>query len=306
MVARLSALSPGPLATGRLTILLAAVLWSTNGVFIKEIDADATSITFFRCFFAAVFLIPLVRLRNTPRPFDVVVGVGLFAALLWLFVSSTKETSAANAVFLQYTAPFYVIALAPVLLRERLRGIDLAALAVCLLGVVILFGGNTGSGDLTGMVMGLGSGLFFGLYMIWLRRMKYADSVLLTFVHCGAVALIFAAVPGVWDVSGRDAALLALMAAVQFAIPYTLFARGVRTVASAEASLIALVEPVLNPIWVVLLIGESPTVATGIGGAVIITGLILRYTLFPRWSPGTIAEPGAVAGEPVEAQPPEG
>ncbi len=306
MVARLSTLSPGPLATGRLTILLAAVLWSTNGVFIKEIDADATSITFFRCFFAAAFLIPLVRLRNTPRPLDIVVGVGLFAALLWLFVSSTKETSAANAIFLQYTAPFYVIALAPLLLRERLRGIDLAALGVCLAGVAVLFGGNAGSGDLTGMVMGLGSGLFFGLYMMWLRRMKYADSVLLTFVHCGAVALIFAAVPGVWDVSGRDAALLALMAAVQFAIPYTLFARGVRTVVSAEASLIALVEPVLNPIWVVLLVGESPTVATVIGGAIIIAGLILRYTLFPRWSPGTISEPGAISGEPGEVERPDG
>ncbi len=306
MVARLSTLSPGPLATGRLTILLAAVLWSTNGVFIKEINADATSITFFRCFFAAAFLIPLVRLRNTPRPLDIVVGVGLFAALLWLFVSSTKETSAANAIFLQYTAPFYVIALAPLLLRERLRGIDLAALGVCLAGVAVLFGGNAGSGDLTGMVMGLGSGLFFGLYMMWLRRMKYADSVLLTFVHCGAVALIFAAVPGVWDVSGRDAALLALMAAVQFAIPYTLFARGVRTVVSAEASLIALVEPVLNPIWVVLLVGESPTVATVIGGAIIIAGLILRYTLFPRWSPGTISEPGAISGEPGEVERPDG
>jgi len=306
MVSRLSALSPGPLATGRLAILLAAVLWSTNGVFIKEIDADATSITFFRCFFAAIFLIPLVRLRNAPRPFDVVVGVGLFAALLWLFVSSTKETSAANAIFLQYTAPFYVIALAPMLLRERLRGIDLAALGVCLAGVAILFGGNAGSGDLTGMVMGLGSGLFFGLYMMWLRRMKYANSVLLTFVNCGAVALLFAAVPGVWDVSGRDAALLALMAAVQFAIPYTLFAHGLHTVASAEASLIALVEPVLNPIWVVLFIGESPSVATAIGGAVIIVGLILRYTVFARWSPGTISEPGAVPEQQSDGPLPEG
>ncbi len=294
MVARLPTPSLSPLTTGRLTILLAAVLWSTNGVFIKEIDADATSITFFRCFFAAIFLLPLVRLRNAPRPLDVAVGVGLFAALLWLFVSATKETSAANAIFLQYTAPFYVIALAPVLLRERLRGIDLAALVICLTGVVILFAGNAGSGDLTGMIMGLGSGLFFGLYMMWLRRMKYANSVLLTFIHCGAVALLFAFVPGVWNVGGRDAALLALMAAVQFAIPYTLFAHGLHTVASTEASLIALVEPVLNPIWVVLIVGEIPTLATAIGGAVIIIGLILRYTLFARWSPGTIAEPGTV------------
>jgi len=191
-----------------------------------------------------------------------------------------------------------------------LRGIDLAALGVCLTGVAILFGGNAGSGDLTGMIMGLGAGLFFGLYMMWLLRMKYADSVLLTFVHCGAVALIFAlifaAVPGVWDVSIRDAALLALMAAVQFAIPYTLFAHGLRTVASAEVSLIALVEPVLNPIWVVLLIGESPSLATVIGGAVIIIGLILRYTLFARWSPGVISEPGTVAGDRGDGPRPDG
>jgi drug/metabolite transporter (DMT)-like permease len=290
-----------PLMTGRISVFVAAAMWSTNGVFIKEIDTDATSITFFRCFFAALLLTPLVRLRNPPRPFDVGVGVVFFALLLWLFVSSTKETTAANAIFLQYTAPFYVIALAPLLLRERLRGIDLAAIAVCLVGVAVLFGGNAGSGDITGMLMGLGSGLFFGLFMMWLRRMSYADSVLLTCLHCAAVALIFAAVPGVWDISGRDAGLLALMAAVQFALPYTLFARGVRTVASAEASLIALVEPVLNPIWVVAIAGETPTAATMIGGAVIITGLALRYTLFPRWSPPVIADPGAIPDQAAKS-----
>lgn len=293
MTGRLASL--GPLASGRIMVFLAAAMWSTNGVFIKEIDADAESITFFRCFFAAIFLLPLVRFRNAPKPFDLTVGVVFFALLLWLFVSSTKETTAANAIFLQYTAPFYVIALAPLLLRERLRGIDLAALAVCLGGVAVLFGGNAGSGDLTGMLMGLGSGLFFGLFMMWLRRMKYADSVLVTFLHSAAVALLFALVPGVWDISGRDALLLALMASVQFAIPYTLFTRGVRDVPSAEASLIALVEPVLNPVWVVAIHGESPTVATVVGGAVILAGLALRYTVFTRLGgPAVIAEPGSV------------
>lgn len=289
-----SPVSLSPLTVGRISIFVAAAMWSTNGVFIKEIGADATSITFFRCFFAALFLTPLVRLRRPPKPFDTVIGVAFFAALLWTFVAATKETTAANAIFLQYTAPFYVIALAPLILREQLRGIDLGAIAICLVGVGVLFGGNAGGGDVDGMALGLTSGLFFGLYMMWLRRMNYADSVLVTFLHSGAVALIFVAVPGVWDISGQDAILLALMAAVQFAIPYTLFARGVREVASAEASLIALVEPVMNPIWVVLIVREEPTVATVIGGAIIMASLFLRYTLFTRWAPPMISEPGAV------------
>jgi drug/metabolite transporter (DMT)-like permease len=266
-----------------------------NGVFIKEIDAGALSITFFRCFFAGLFLAPLVRFRDAPRLFDLVVSIGLFAALLGLFVAATKETTAANAIFLQYTAPFYVIALAPVLLREHLRGIDLAAIAVCLGGVAVLFAGNAGDGDIGGMLMGLGSGLFFGLFMLWLRRMQYANPVLITFLNCVGVAAIFAAFPSVFDLGWRDVGLLALMAAVQFAVPYVLFTRGVRVVASAEASLIALVEPVLNPIWVFAVHDETPAVATILGGAIIILGISLRYTVFARWAPAVISEPGSVS-----------
>lgn len=287
-------LNPNSLTAGRFYILAAAALWSMNGVFIKEIDASAPAITFFRCFFAAAFLIPLVRFKAPPKLFDLGISVIIFAALLGLFVGATKETTAANAIFLQYTAPFYVIALAPLLLKEHLRKIDILALAVCLGGVAILFGGNAGSGGLVGMLMGLGSGACFGTFMLWLRRMNYANSVLLTFLNCAGVAIIFAVIPGVFDVSWRDVGLLALMAAVQFAIPYVLFTYGLRVVASAEASLIALIEPVLNPIWVALIVSETPTIATAIGGGVILLGLVLRYTLFARWAPAVLSEPGAI------------
>ncbi len=187
--------------------------------------------------------------------------------------------------------------MAPLLLKERLRKVDVVALVVCLGGVAILFGGHAGSGDLIGMLMGLGSGACFGAFMLWLRRMSYANSVLLTFLNCAGVALIFAAIPGVFDLGWRDVGLLALMAAVQFAIPYVLFTHGLRVVASAEASLIALVEPVLNPIWVALIASETPTIATTIGGGVILLGLMLRYTLFARWAPAVISEPGAVSDQ---------
>ena len=268
-----------PSAQGaRLQLLAGAVLWSSGGVFIKEIRAGATSITVYRCLVSALLLLPLLRGRRFPRLFDMAVAVVLFAALLGLYVGATKETTAANAIFLQYTAPVYVIALGPWLLGERLSGRDLAAMAVCLTGVALLFAGNRG-GDTDGLLMGLGSGAFYGLFLVWLRRLRYADPIAVTFANCLGVAVLLAPLPGVWDVALRDLGLLVLMAAVQFALPYVLFSRGLQRVASAEASLLALIEPVLNPIWVALVVGEDPSVATLIGGAVILLGLALRYTV---------------------------
>ncbi|HEU4758413.1 MAG TPA: EamA family transporter, partial [Dehalococcoidia bacterium] len=247
---------PQSARTARLQLLTGAVLWSSGGVFIKEIRVGATSITVYRCLFAALWLAPLVRGRRFPRPLDMAVAVALFASLLGLYVGATKATTAANAIFLQYTAPVYVIALGPWFLRERLAGRDLAAIAVCLGGVGVLFAGNRG-GDTGGLLMGLGSGAFYGLFLLWLRRLRYADPVAVTFTNCLGVAVLLAPLPGVWDVTLRDLGLLVLMAAVQFALPYVLFSRGLQRVASAEASLLALIEPVLNPIWVALVVDEE-------------------------------------------------
>ena len=272
-----------PAQRARLQLLAGAVLWSSGGVFIKEIHAGAASITVLRCLFSAAMLAPLARGRRFPRPLDMAVSIGLFAALLGLYVGATKATSAANAIFLQYTAPVYVIVLGPVLLRERLVARDVAAIALSLTGVAVLFAGNRGGADVDGLLMGLGSGAFYGLFLLWLRRLRYADPFAVTFANCLGVAVLLAAVPGVWDVGLRDLGLLVVMAAVQFALPYVLFSRGLQHVTSAEASLLALIEPVLNPVWVALIVGEKPSTATIIGGAIILLGLSARYTLLrPR------------------------
>jgi len=263
----------------RLYLLAGAVLWSTGGFFIKEIDAGATSITFFRCLFAGLLLAPAIGGRQFPRGPDLVISIVLFALLLGLYVGATKETTAANAIFLQYTAPLYVIALAPALLGERVRSRDALPFAICLGGIAVLFIGNSGSGDIPGMLLGAGSGFFYGLFLLWLRRVRYADPIAVTFANCMGVALIFSFALLKRDVDGEDLALLFVMGAVQFALPYLLFTRGLREVESAEASLLALIEPVLNPVWVALFYGEEPTVATVIGGTVIITGLAVRYTI---------------------------
>src|SRR5207244_7291198 len=162
----------------------------------------------------------------------------------------------------QYPAPLSVLAFAPALLDERLRSRDALPFAICLVGIAVLFIGNTGSGDIPGMLLGAGSGFFYGLFLLWLRRVRYADPIAVTFANCMGVALLFSFALLKRDVDAEDLALLFVMGAVQFALPYLLFTRGLREVDSADASLLALIEPVLNPFWVPLLSGQCRPDAT--------------------------------------------
>ena len=175
----------------------------------------------------------------------------------------------------------------PSLLGERLRSREALPFAVCIGGIAVLFIGNQGSGDLGGMLLGAGSGFFYGLFLLWLRRVRYADPIAITFANCMGVAVLFSFALLSRDVDVEDLALLFVMGAVQFALPYLLFTRGLREVESSEASLLALIEPVLNPVWVALFYGEEPSAATVAGGAIILLGLGVRY--------GVMREPARAA-----------
>jgi DME family drug/metabolite transporter len=283
---------PSPFVA-RLYVFMAAVLWSLGGLFIKEIDAGAMSITFFRCFFSALLLVPLMSGRSLPRLNDALISIGFFALLLIPFVAATKETTAANAIFLQYTAPIYVVVFGPLILSENIHRRDAPPMAIALGGIAILFVGNWNSGDLWGMFLGALSGSGFGMMFLWLRRMNYADPVAITFINCLGVAALTLVFASVWKIDAESLGLIALMALVQFATPYVLITRGLAHVRSSEATLIALVEPVLNPVWVAIFFGENPSTATIIGGAVILGGLSLRYTVFrapDEDAPGEAAE----------------
>jgi drug/metabolite transporter (DMT)-like permease len=208
------------------------------------------------------------------------VGVLLYAALLLCYVASTQQTSAAAAIFLQYTAPVYVILLSPWALRERIGWRDAVTLAVCMAGIALLIAGNARGGNARGLLLGAVSGVFFGLFILWMGRLRYADPIAVTCLNNLGVALVFLPVlHRVIAIEGRDLAWLALMGAIQIALPYVLFSRGLRAVSSTEASLLTLVEPVLNPLWVLLAIGERPGTATLAGGGLIVLALGLRYTV---------------------------
>lgn len=294
-----------PLLRSRLALILAGVLWSLGGVFIKLLTqhagwhSSALGITFYRSLFAALCLAPLARGRALPRSGDSLCAILSYTLLLALYVAATQGTTAANAIFLQYTAPLYALVLGPLFFGEPFHREDAGAMAVAMFGIAILFFGNFHGGEQGPLIMGAGSGVMFGFFLLWVRRMRYADPIAVTAINNAGVALLsglallatrpaeLALVPraflGEWSLL-PVAGLLAAMGCVQIAAPYVLFSYGLKRVTSVEGSLLALVEPLLNPVWVVLIVGEQPSTATLAGGLLIILALAGRYAFFrPRF-----------------------
>lgn len=151
-------------------VLAAVLLWSTGGLFIKLTTLDAYQVTFFRSLFAAVTVLLLTRKDGLKIDgFGVLTSI-IYAMLLFLFVWATKKTTAANAIFLQYTAPIYILIFAPFIIGEKFRWRDLATVVVVLAGMSLFFVGQLRLEDYQGNTAALLSGVFLGLYIMLLRH----------------------------------------------------------------------------------------------------------------------------------------
>jgi drug/metabolite transporter, DME family len=269
---------------GRWYVLAAAVLWSTGGVISKSLDLDSLTIAFYRGLFAGLALLPFVsRQQRTFRPILLPLGM-VFGAMVAFFLGSVKTTTSANAIFLQCTATFWVVPLSAIFLHERPDRRARVSIALAMLGIVAIVGwGYDGRpNEWQGIVLGLASGITYACIAVSLRGLRGLDPIWLS----ALLNLVGTATLGLWAwVSGQGLALpsttqiLVLIAfgVSQMAIPYTLFARGLREIVAPEAGLIGLVEPILNPIWVVLVVHEWPAGPTVIGGLFLLSGLLYRY-----------------------------
>lgn len=280
-------------AFGRRCILAAAILWSLSGAFAKGLtDLDGGTIAFYRGLFAGLALLPIVRpihWRFQPSMIPLMIS---FAAMTGLFLSAMKATTAANTIFLQYSSAIWAVPLSLLFLGERPDRRSLWSIAIASLGIVLIvaLGGGGGPNDSLGIVLALGSGVAYAGVAVGFRRLRGVDAMWLSAVNNLGGALVLGAF--LLAVSGSiarptlpQAGALFLFGIVQMAIPYVLFARGLRDVPAPEAGLIALIEPLLNPLWVLLFIGERPADATLIGGAFLLAGVALRYVPLTRSRP---------------------
>jgi drug/metabolite transporter (DMT)-like permease len=283
-------------------VLGAAVLWSLSGAITKSIELDGLTIAFYRGLFAGLVLLPVVPRER--RVFcAVMLPLGLvFGAMTGFFLGSMKATTAANAIYLQYSASFWVVPLGLLLLNERPDPRTLKGIALAVVGVAVIAAfGHGGGHEWLGVALGLASGVTYALVVIGMRSLRRLDPVWLSAVNnlLGTVAL------GLWMTATTgppvlpslpEALALAAFGAVQMAIPYALFARGLREVSAAEAGLISLVEPILVPVWVVLVAHERPSVPTMLGGTLMLAGVASRYL-------PALVKPSPAAPEPASAAP---
>lgn len=270
--------SSAPATRGRLLVLGAALLWSLAGVFIKFLDLPPLTIVFYRSLFAGLMFTPFLRRMDWQLSVPVFFSALSYTAAISAFVAANKLTTAANAIVLQYTAPVFVFLFSRMVLGEKISRLNGLALALSMAGVGIIFLDSAGEPEMAGVGLAILSGVLFAAYMINLRRTYSVSPVYLTWMNNAACALLL-----VWIVKSQlalslpEVAILAVMGAVQLGLPYFLFSKGLQTISLQEAALIALVEPVVNPIWVALAVGEIPARATLGGGGLIIVGLGLRY-----------------------------
>jgi drug/metabolite transporter (DMT)-like permease len=260
-------------------VLAAAILWSTGGLFIKWVKISGLELSFGRSLTAAITVALFTRREGFGLNWITAVTAVLYAALLILFVLATKQTTAANAIFLQYTAPVYVLVLEPLFYKEKFRLRDLITVGVCVVGMSLFFVGKLRPEDVTGNLLALASGLCFGLYFLMMRNAKAREVNRASSVIYGNLLVVLIAAPAGLAVLPRmtshDVWSVVYLGVVQIGVAYTLFtaamARGVR---SLDAGIIGYVEPVLNPVWVFLVIGERPSKWALLGGSIIIAGVI--------------------------------
>lgn len=260
-----------------LMLLAAAILWSSGGLLIKWIEWNPVAIAGMRSLIGAALIGAVFRreLRFAPS-FELIGGAVAYAGTVVLFVIANKMTTAANTVLLQYTAPVYVILFSPWFLGERASRRDWLILLVMMGGMVLFFLDKLTLTGYWGNIIALVDGFCFGWMTLFMRRQKDGSalsSLLLGNLLAGAIGLpfMFQSMP---DLSAWIG--LSLLGVLQLGLPYILFALALRHVRAVEGILIPMIEPVLNPVWVFLLLGETPGVWALVGGTIILGAVMFR------------------------------
>jgi drug/metabolite transporter (DMT)-like permease len=267
-----------------LVLLLAAMGWSLGGVLVKSIDWHPMAIAGGRSAIAIPLMLLFIgRPRFTFSAAQIGGALG-YAGTVILFVFATRMTTAANAIFLQYTAPIYVAIIGRWYLNERALRVDWLVIGVALSGIALFFMDRLTVSGFWGNIVALASGVCFAAVAIFLRKERDASPASTLVLGNIIVAIGGAPFMITHSLGAGDGWLLLLLGTVQLGLPYVLYAIAIKHVTALEATLIPLLEPVLNPLWVMLAIGELPGPWSVIGGMMVLGAVLARGALMIRAS----------------------
>jgi len=258
------------------------VLWSLGGVLLKSVEWHPMAKAGARSAIAAVVIFLWMRRPKFSWSANQMLAATAYAGTVSFFVIATDLTSAANAIFLQYTAPAYVAVLGAWMLGERTRRGDWLCVALCIAGLAMLCRDGFAANNLPGIAAGLTSGFCMALMVIFLRREKDGSPVaalLLGNIATAVVGLPF----GIGKMPGTaEWGILAVLGILQLGVPYILYGLAIRHVSAIEGILIPLLEPVLNPLWVFLFLREVPGLWSMAGALLVLAAMLFRSLGNPR------------------------
>ncbi len=270
---------------GPLYIIIAAVFWSFGGLLGKLIPWSGLTIAALRGLFAAL-TIAIYRKNfrfkiNTPI---LLAGISLTITTI-LFMLANKMTSAANAIVLQYTSPVFIIILTLIIYKQKPRKRDLFAILGVVIGIGIFFFDQFKSGNYVGDLIALASGLSFAA-VFFANKLPHASPIDATYL--GNLLSIFILPFIFFDQSfmlNQNLTIwlyIILMGVFQLGFGYIFFSLGIKHTAATTASIIATLEPILNPFWVFLVLGETPTILAIIGGVIVLLTVSIYNTIVTR------------------------
>ncbi|MDQ3016682.1 MAG: DMT family transporter [Bacteroidota bacterium] len=274
-----------PHVKGVFLTIFAAIVWSTGGLLVKLITLDAFTILFYRSLYAGLFFLLVFRKQAIHLDRRVLLIAVCYAPLLICFVTATKLTTAANAIFLQYISPAIVLVLEPRILNQKIKAHNLLTVLVCTIGLSF-FLLNQGKGhSWIGDGLALLSGFFSAFLILSLRFSNQTQQM--SGIFFGNVLVVLITL--FWFLKSPaptlpEHGMLIFLGVIQIGLGYLLFTYGQRCISAIESSLIAMLEPILNPIWVMIGYNEFPSGWSIAGGLTIIVALTIHIIFFTAYS----------------------
>ena len=270
-------------------VAVCALLWSTGGLFIKIVSWNPFAIAGIRSLIGGAVIMVYLRRPRFTWSFAQIAGAVCYAACMVLFVAANKLTTAANAIMLQYTAPLYAAAFGWIFLKEKALPLDWITILVVIGGMALFFMDKLTLGGMQGNLLAIVSGVFFAGSIVSFRAQRNGsplESILLAHVITFAISIPFIHAP--WpDLTGWGG--LAFLGIFQIGIASLFLAHGVRYVTAVQSLLTSVLEPLFNPVWVFLVLGERPGPLALAGGVIVVAAVTIRSALTLRSAVGSPA-----------------
>lgn len=263
---------------GMIAMAATAFFWSTGGLFIKLVDWNPVTIAGARSLIAAIFIRATMRKPKFTFSMNQIVAAVAYSFTMLLFVYANKHTTSANAILLQYGAPVYVMLLSGIILKERPSLEQIGALIAMVIGMGLIFSNSLSLGHLVGDITAVAAGITFAIHILFMRRQKEESPIESLYIGHSLTALIalvisFFLPPPIMNI--KSIASILGLGIVQIGVAGLCFSFAIIRISAIQSSLIAIIEPALNPVWVFLVIGEAPSVHAILGGAIIISAVVL-------------------------------